>query len=190
MKTIRKQILTTDRNGRPLARSSERLVDDGRGRIQVLQHQTSLWCAGCRRPVENLAQLRGRCDCCRAQAVCEACETRCQTCSRRLCFACRRGFAGATRLTVCPVCLVALRQRQAFEDRQMLAEAMFRRRLAVHREWQRVAGLRLQSARIRAANAFQIERLRTARQMAVLREVQGLRLKMARARAHVLRSLQ
>ena len=189
MKTIRKQFLTTDREGRPLARSSERLVDDGQGRIQVLRHQSALWCAGCRRPVEDLSKLRGRCDCCRAQAICEACETKCQTCSRRLCFACRRGFAGATPLTVCPVCLVTMRRRQAFEDQVALVAAAFQRRLALRREWERMAMLRLQADRMRSAQHFQVVKFRAAGQLAMLKEMHRLRARLAQTRANVFRSL-
>jgi hypothetical protein len=189
MSSIRKRYLIVDRKGRPLASETERLTDNQAGQINFERRKSALWCSGCRRPVESLSELRGRCDCCRRQGICSKCEVKCRTCSRRMCFACRRGFAGRTPMTVCPECLFNLRLRQDFEDRQTIYSRAFQRRLALQREWARTQGIRMQAARIRAAQQVRKERIRAANRMAMLREVNRLRLKLARSRTSALRHL-
>jgi len=190
MSSIRKRYVTVDRDGKTLASESERLTDNQAGQINFERRKSALWCAGCRRPVESLSELRGRCDCCRRQAICSSCEAKCGTCSRRMCFACRRGFAGRIPMTVCPECLFNLRLRQDFEDRQTIYSRAFQRRLALQREWARNQALRMQAARMRMAQQGRNQKIRAANRVAMLREMNRLRLKIARSRASALRHLR
>ncbi len=175
MRRIVKRADTRDRYGRILAYSTERLADDGRGRVHVAAHESASWCPGCNRPVRDLGEFRGCCDYCRRRGTCVHCEARCQNCSRRLCGFCRRGFAGNTVITVCPTCQAQLHQRQAFQDRLTLQKVAFDRRTVVQREWTRVQALRLQAARMRAAAQLQAARIRMARQEAAMRELSRIK---------------
>lgn len=184
MKRILKRFATTDPFGRTLAYSTERLVDDGRGRLQVTALQSAHWCPGCRRPIRDLGDVRGLCDFCRFRGVavrtCIHCETRCQCCARRLCGGCRRGFAGPPALTVCPICLAKLHRRQAFQDRTQLRQEALARRVALEREWARIQAVRLQAARLRAVTRIQAARLKLTGQLAMMRELHRMRLNLAR----------
>lgn len=155
LRRIRKRFLTVDVFGRPLTSQTERLADDGRGHVSVVSRQLALWCPGCRRPVAGLQELRGRCDYCRVRGLCDHCETQCQACSRRLCFACRRGFIGPNAATVCPICHYRLRLRQAVvqslwqqavraERSLLLQQERMRRRAAYHQAWRALAGRQLE----------------------------------------------
>lgn len=149
MRTILKRVQTRDARGRPLNGTTERLTDDGRGRVQVAENRTAVWCSGCRRPVESLSELRGVCDVCRARGLCDRCETRCQGCARRLCGRCRRGFAGSQAMTVCPVCQRRFYARQAYLDGLQQRQLALQQEAMRQHEWARVQNLRLHLARLR-----------------------------------------
>lgn len=153
MPRILRRFLSMNSAGHPVVARGERLTDDGRGHMSLTSYRTFRSCPGCNRPIEDVSDLRGRCDYCRQRGCCTHCETRCQACSRRLCVACRRGFAGRTTATVCPICLVRLQRRQAFEDKVRLQDASFCQRLAREREWLRRQALRVQARKARRAAA-------------------------------------
>lgn len=190
MRRILKRVLVRDPSGRPITQNAERFQDDGSGRVVHIAHRTLIRCQGCQHLVEDASDLRGRCDYCRTRGCCIHCETRCQGCSRRLCWACRRGFAGPTLMTLCPVCLVKMQRRQAFLDYEMRTQAVFQRRLLARRELIRVQALRAQvartremgflhAARLRTNSQLQAARIRQAGQIAVMREMNRLRLTLA-----------
>lgn len=185
MRRILKRFLTRDSRGRTLASNTERLRDDGNGNLHYSHYQTATWCTGCQRPVTDLNELRGRCEFCRSRNLCSQCgEVRCQACARRLCGFCRRGFAGSTPTTVCPICLIRLHRRQAFQDRLLLQQAAFGRRRLVQSEWARLQALRLQAERLRVTGHLQAARLRLNGQMAMMREMNRLRLALANMGRH------
>lgn len=170
MKKILKQHLITSQNGKVLNRNTERLTDNGRGRLNLTTRSTAIQCPNCQRPVTDINKLRGRCDICRVQNCCENCETRCKVCSRRLCGRCRRGFVGQSSIiTVCPICLNHLRQRQAFNDRLLIQKIRSQRQIMHQREVARLRGLQLQAAGIRSRNQIQIAGMKSRNQMQVAR---------------------
>ena len=179
MRKILKRVLVRDPSGRPIAQSGERFQDDGSGRVIHTAHRTLIRCQGCQHLVEDASDLRGRCDYCRRRGCFIHCEAKCQGCSRRLCWACRRGFAGQTLMTLCPVCLVKAQRRQAFLDIEMRRQAVFQRRLLAGRELARVQGMRAQIAGSRAMRFLQAAKIRQAGQIAVMREMNRLRLTLA-----------
>jgi len=182
MRKILKRFLTRDRAGRTLSNETERLTDTGNGVLNLTTSRTATYCPGCRRPVSDVNDHRGRCDYCRSRSLCVQCEVRCQACSRRLCGYCRRGFAGQAPVTVCPTCLVHLRRRQAFQDRLILQRAAYDRRMIRQRETARLQGLQLQAARFRTMAQLQASRLRIQAQMAMISEINRLRLALAKVR--------
>lgn len=195
MRRILKRVLVRDPSGRPIAQNVERFQDNGSDRVVHIAHRTLIRCQGCQHLVEDANDLRGRCDYCRTRGCCIHCETRCQGCSRRLCWACRRGFAGQTLMTLCAVCLVKMQRRQALLDYEMRAQAAFQRRLLAQRERIRVQGLRAQAARTRAMGFLHAARLRTTSQLqaarirqvgqiATMREMNRLRLTLAKLIYH------
>ncbi len=173
MSRILRRNLSVDGSGRAVAVRGERLTDDGRGNMHVTSYRTLVACPGCRRPLEDVIDLRGRCDFCGQRPCCVHCETRCQVCSRRLCVVCRRGFAGQHTATVCPICLRRLQRRQAYEDRLRAREADFRRRLAFQREMLRVLSLRAQ-----------IHKAKGAAKLAAMRERSRILFAHSRRRGH------
>ena len=183
MRRIIKRNLVRDLFGRAVTGQTERLTDRGDGRIHVLTEQTATFCSGCRRPVTNTDELRGRCDYCRVRGICSSCEQngRCQACSKRLCGGCRRGFVGSTTtMTVCPPCWVRLTRRQVIQDRiqrQQMALQHWAMRQQVRA---RAEALRIQAARARMAAHLQQARLRQSRSLAMMREVNRLQLFIAR----------
>lgn len=191
MKKILKRFLTTDRTGRVLASNTERLTDDGRGRLSLTTRRAAVWCPSCHRPITDINGLLGRCDYCRLRRCCEHCAVRCRGCSRLLCGYCRRGHIGQTHVfTVCPICLVRLRQRQAFQDRLLLQKIAFQRQILRQREMTRLRGLQLQAARARASGQLQAARLRTTGQLALIREINKVRLALAKLRYDYVRHLR
>ena len=180
MRKILKRFFTTDRSGRVLASNTERLTDNGRDRLSVTTRRAAIWCPSCRRPVTDVNGLRGRCDYCRIRSCCEHCETRCQVCSRRLCGHCRRGFVGNTGATVCPFCLVRMRQRQAFQDRLLMQIIVFQRQILRQREITRLRALQLQAAKMRTMGQLQAARIRMMGQLALVKEINRLRLALAK----------
>lgn len=194
MKKILKQHLITGQNGKVLNRNSERLTDNGRGMLNVTTRSTSIQCPNCRRPVTDINKLRGKCDICRTQTCCEHCETRCRVCSRKLCGHCRRGFVGqSSTITVCPICLNYLRQRQAFNDRLLIQKIRHQRQIMHQREAARLHALRLQAAGIRSRNQVQIANLKSRNRiqaakaqiggkLALLREINKLRIALLKER--------
>ena len=177
MRRIIKRMLTTDPSGRVLSGNTERLGDDGRGVIHVAHRNIAVFCQGCRRPLTELSELRGRCHYCRIRSCCVHCETQCCACARRLCWACRRGFAGQTPATACPTCQVSLFRRQAYLDRLVLEGAMFNRSIQRQQSLQRMYSLDLQATRDRAHS-----------QLGVIREWNRLRAALARTWGRVGRS--
>jgi hypothetical protein len=151
MKSVLKRAFTVDRDGRVLASDGERLLDSGDGRLSVTTHRTTLSCPGCTRPIADIAELRGRCDYCQRTALCEACATTCQSCSRRLGPCCRRGVPGQSPSALCPNCWHYFLHRQAYQDQLLRKHAAFQRRILLQREWYRLQALRLNAARTRAA---------------------------------------
>ncbi len=182
MRKVMKRFLTVDRTGHVLSSSTENLADDGRGRLSVTARRSATRCPSCHRPVTDVEQLRGRCDYCRLRRCCNHCETRCRVCSRLLCGHCRRGFVGQTLATVCPICLSRLWRRQAFQDQLFIRKALFERQMHRQRELTRLQALNLQAARIRVMAQLQAARLRATGQMAMIREMN--RLKLALAKTH------
>ena len=134
MRSVVKRNYIKTPSGRVLASSTERLVEDGSGRVHVSQQNTPLWCPGCRRPLSGFQDLRGTCDACGRTSTCHTCEAHCRACSRRLCTGCRRGFAGPQLVTVCPWCLPKLRRRQAFVDHQAMQKTRLQRSLAIREQ--------------------------------------------------------
>lgn len=155
MRRIVRRNLVRDASGRALSLQSERVTDDGMGSLQQTSETTAAWCSGCRRPVAELAELRGVCDWCRSRGCCTHCLSQCQMCSRRLCGQCRRGFAGPPTLTVCAVCQQRLVHRQLLQDQQV----EFERELARRRLFQQDEALRLNYERLRLMAHFQAARL-------------------------------
>lgn len=149
MRRIFRRDVTANANGQPLISRSERLTDDGRGQTHVVRQRQAIRCSGCGRLVEELSELRGRCQHCGRYGTCSHCAAACQVCGRLLCGHCRRGFAGSgIRLTVCPTCQLRLWQRQRFEDRVRLSELAFRRQVAHENQWARLQALRLHTAKL------------------------------------------
>lgn len=194
MKKILKQHLITSQNGKVLNRNTERLSDNGRGRLNLTTRSTAIQCSNCQRPVTDINKLRGRCDICRVQSCCENCETRCKVCSRKLCGRCRRGFVGQSSIiTVCPICLNYLRQRQAFNDRLLIQKIRHQRKIMHQREVARLRELQLQAAGIRSRNQIQIAGMRSRNQMqvaktqmngklAIIREINRLKIALLKER--------
>jgi len=183
MKKILKQHLITNRNGKVLNRNTERLSDNGRGMLNLTTRSTATYCPNCQTPVTDINKLRGRCDYCRTQSCCENCETRCKVCSRKLCGRCRRGFVGQSSIiTVCPICLNHLRQRQAFNDRLLIQKIRHQRQIMHQREVARLRGLQLQAAGIRSRNQIQIAGMKTRNQMQVAGMKSRNQMQIARAK--------
>jgi len=183
MKKILKRFLVTERSGRVLDSNTEHLTDNGRGRINLTTRRTAIRCPNCQRPVTDITKLRGRCDYCRTQTCCENCETKCKVCSRRLCGRCRRGFMGQSSvITVCPICLNHLRQRQAFNDRLLIQKIRHQRQIMHRREIARMRALQLQAAGIRSKNKIQIANMNSRNRL----QVAGMR---SRRQMHVARAL-
>ena len=168
MKKILKRSLVTDQSGRVIDSNTEHLTDNGRGRINHITRRTAVQCTNCNRPITDINKQRGRCDYCRTQSCCDNCETKCKVCSRRLCSRCRRGFVGQSSIiTVCPICLNHLRQRQAFNDRLLIQKIRTQRQIIHQREVARLRALQLQAAGIRSRNQIQIAGMKSRNQMQV-----------------------
>ena len=194
MKKILKRFFVTDQSGRVIDSNTEHLTDNGRGRINHTTRRTAIRCPNCRRPITDINKQRGRCDYCRAQTCCDNCETRCKVCSRRLCGRCRRGFVGqSSTITVCPICLSHLRQRQTFNDRLLIQKIRYQRQIINQREVARLRGLQLQAAGIRSRNQIQIAGMKTRNQiqiaktringkLAMIREINRLKIALLKER--------
>jgi len=194
MRQILKRDLITNIFGRVLAGSNtERLTDDGH-RLTVTNRRVATYCQNCRRPITDENEQRGGCDYCRTRSLCSHCEVSCRVCSRRLCWHCKRGYvSSATRgtvYTVCPICFVRLRQRQAFEDQMLIRNAALHSQILRQREITRVQALQLQAARDRTVGQIQAARLRTMGQLALIREINRTRLELARLRYDYVRHLR
>jgi len=176
MSQIIKRFITRDPRGRPLAVQTERLSDDGQGRLQLRTERSAGWCSGCHRPVADLAELRGICDSCRACGSCVHCLVTCQLCGRKLCGRCRRGFAGPPPLSVCPRCLLRLHERQVMEHRMAFQQQWLERQRMVQQERARIAGLNLAAQRLRIFGQVQAARLAFQRELARAREMNRVRL--------------
>jgi hypothetical protein len=180
-RSILKRLITVDPSGRVLTGNTERLTDDGRGRLQVTERRIIGWCSNCRRPISDPNERYGRCDYCGRRACCERCRAVCRVCSRLLCRACRRGFAGSTLLTVCPACYVRLRQRQVFVDQMLVRKAAIQSQILRQRERTRIHALRLQAARTRMMGQLQAARIRNSGRLAVLREMNKIKMALAKS---------
>jgi hypothetical protein len=155
MRRIIRRNLIRDAAGRPLSVQSERLTDDGRGSLQQTSERTSQRCGGCSRPITDLDELRGTCDCCHTRGCCIHCVSHCEVCSRQLCGHCRRGFAGPPALTACAICQQRLLQRQELQDQH----SAFEQEMARHRLFHQEEALRLNFEKARLAAEFQAARL-------------------------------
>jgi hypothetical protein len=180
MAKVLKRFLVTDRFGRPVLSNSERLTDNGRGRTSLTNRRVAIWCQSCHRPVTDLAELRGKCDYCRLRKCCSRCEAVCAGCSRRLCGYCRRGFVGNRVFTVCPICLVRLRQRQLFQDQILMRKLALHSQILRQRERTRIEALRLQAARARMTGQLQAARLSNHGRLSLIREINKVKLALAR----------
>lgn len=157
------------------------MTDNGRGRINLTTHRTAARCPNCHRPITDINKQRGRCDYCRTQSCCENCETKCKVCSRRLCGRCRRGFVGQSNtITVCPICLNHLRQRQAFNDRLLIQKIKYQRQIMHQREVARLRASQLQAAGIRSRNQIQIAGMKSRNQIHIAKTQMNGRLAMIR----------
>ncbi len=94
-----KEKIIRDSRGRIIGRQMEQLVDNGHG-IYSKSIQEVIYCSGCGRPLTDVTQWQGQCDCC-GDNICVFCISKCQTCGRRLCRRCRRSFVGERLLRVC-----------------------------------------------------------------------------------------
>ncbi len=183
MKKILKQHLITSQNGKVLNRSTERLTDNGCGMLNLTTRSTATHCPNCQTLVTDINKLRGRCDYCRTQSCCENCETKCKVCSRKLCGRCRRGFVGQSSIiTVCPICLNYLRQRQAFNDRLLIQKIGHQRQIMRQHEVARLRALQLQASGIRSRNQIQITGMKTRNQMQVAGMKSRSQMQIARAK--------
>jgi hypothetical protein len=197
MKKILKRFFVTVQSGRVIDSNTEHLTDKGRGRITHTTRRPATRCPNCRRPITDINKLRGRCDYCRTQTCCDNCETKCKVCSRRLCGRCRRGFVGQSSIvTVCPICLNHLRQRQAFNDRLLIQNIRSKRQIMHQREIARLRALQLQAAGMRSRNQIQIAAIKTRNQMqlakaringrmAMIREINKLKIALLKERRNI-----
>lgn len=189
MRNIIKRRIIVDASGRTIHGNSERLTDNGNDRLHYTQRQVAIWCPNCRRPIINVAELTGRCDYCGIRGCCTHCQVRCHVCNRRLCGHCRRGFVGSRVFTVCPICLVKLKQRQYLEDQMMVRKAAMEAWALRQRQINYIHAMRLQAARSRMTGQIQASRIRTSGQLAALREINKMRLALAKLRFYGGRSV-
>ncbi len=174
MARVVRRTVTNSPQGTPMAGSTERISDDGNGRVHAVVRRRTLSCQGCRRPVAEVSELRGHCDCCGRGPLCERCHQQCDVCGRTVCGGCRRGFVGAVRMSVCPACLVRLQDRQHYEDQLLQQRLAFERHLHAQREFNRLTALQLQAKRNQILAEFQDARLRLAYHQAGIRPNGGL----------------
>lgn len=161
MRQITRREVTRDLDGQVLELGGELLTDDGQGHVFVTNRRTAVSCASCRRPLTDIAEIRGRCEWCRSpRNTCVTCWSRCSLCSRVLGGCCSRGFPGRSSGSVCPGCLRRLHRRQAQADAIAARQAARQMRLLMHRERLRHYALRLQA-----------QRFRTMTRLALLREM-------------------
>lgn len=163
MRRILRRYITRDASGRPISIQIERLSDDGAGSLQLSNERTARLCSGCRRPVADISEMRGMCDCCRARECCVHCLCQCHVCSRRLCGRCRRGFGGPPAVTVCGYCRERLLARQAILDERDFEQATFDRYVAQQRLVHQQETLRLEEERLQLTAEAQAARLRAER---------------------------
>jgi hypothetical protein len=163
MRHILRRHLVRDASGRPISVQSERLTDDGAGRLQMSNERTALLCTGCNRPVVEVAELRGLCHVCGSRECCVHCSSRCMVCSRQLCGRCRRGFTGPPPATVCATCRQRLVERQFRQDELDLQQSAFDRYVSQHRLYYQLEALRLGEERMRLMAHFQEARLNAGR---------------------------
>jgi hypothetical protein len=78
---------------------------------------------------------------------------------RRLCGACRHGFAGPGANTVCATCAAQLLRRQIIEDRSAVVEADYRRHFEQQRILNQIEALRLSAERTQIMAQLQALRL-------------------------------
>ena len=190
MRNIFKRRIIVDRTGRTIHGNSERLIDNGRDRLHYTHRQAAIWCPSCGRPITDVSERTGLCDYCRIRTCCAHCETHCQVCARRLCGNCRRGFVGSRIITVCPICLVRLRQRQYFEDQMLVRRASIQNWALRQQQINHINALRLQAARSRMMGQIQASRIRTSGQLALIREINKARLTLAKLRYDYVRHLR
>ena len=180
MTQILRRQLTRSPNGQVFTHDTERLTDDGRGHVHHTTHRTAVRCTGCGALASGTEHLRGRCDYCRTRGTCTHCLASCQVCSRRLCGACRRGFAGPPPMTVCQICLAKLIRRQAFEDQWRLRQAAVQHQMLQQRERARLDAMRLQAARMQTMAHLHAARMRLTAQLQAARMRQANQMAMAR----------
>lgn len=174
MARVVRRTITTTPQGAPIGGSTERIADDGNGRVHAIVRRSTMTCQGCRRPVTDTGELRGQCDCCGRRPLCSRCQQMCEVCGRSLCGTCLRGFVGNVRLRVCPGCLVRVQDRQHYEEQLMREQVAFERHLQAEREFSRLTALRLQAQRTQIVAEHQDARLRLAMRQAGAQTSPGL----------------
>ncbi|MBN2267671.1 MAG: hypothetical protein JW725_05045 [Candidatus Babeliaceae bacterium] len=142
---IIKQSVIRGPNGKIIGRQTNQVIDNGHT-IYSETSQSVVRCSSCHRPVYEVGQWKGRCDCC-GHAMCDQCISVCQACKRRVCGRCRHSFVGQRVLQVCCHCIRKLYKRQAMADEIMLSKERFRRQQQLKQHALRRQALRLQAKR-------------------------------------------
>ena len=99
----------------------------------------------------------------------------------------------SSTITVCPICLNHLRQRQVFNDRLLIQKVRDQRQIRRQREVARLRALQLQAAGMRARNRIQVASINSRNQMqiaktrmngklALIREINRLKIALLKER--------
>ncbi|MBI9017052.1 MAG: hypothetical protein JEZ07_07325 [Phycisphaerae bacterium] len=156
---IIKQNLIQGPQGQIIGRQTEQIIDDGVTiRSETIQSATR--CPSCHRPIHDITQWMGRCDCC-GHALCNQCISICHACRRRICGRCRHSFVGQRLLQVCCSCLPKLYKRQGMMDKIMFSKEKFRRQQQLRQNALRRKALYLQSRRQGIKDRIALYRLTT-----------------------------
>ena len=84
-------------------------------------------------------------------------------------------------MTVCPTCYVHVRQRQAFEDQMQMRKLAHQHQILRQGERAHIQALQLQAVRTRMMGQLQAARIRDSRQLAMLKEMNRLKMALAKA---------
>jgi hypothetical protein len=167
MSKIFRRILNKDSDGDTLSRRTEKLIDDGAGTIKETYETSVTRCPACRRPLEKVSEMRGRCVVC-SRYCCSLCAGSCSACGRGpLCGRCRTGFP-EKNLSVCADCLHVLRRRLEHQDRLLTKKVAFEQTLALYQTQLRFLQLLQQDKGRISETIAGLARLRVARKIARL----------------------
>lgn len=156
--------------GVPVLGTVQHLVDDGRGNIASYRYKKTQPCPNCRRNLSDLSEGRGLCNWCGQRHTCSQCDAKCQSCSRRLCGRCRRGFVSdGASITVCPGCLSKHRRRQVMRDKMLRYQVCLRQQQIRYQQQARRAALRIQAARAYHSGRMAVKREANRMRLALLR---------------------